>query len=435
MGAAQEVILAYALPLTAIWFAYAWTRRRAQVRNAAVRAAAKEAGLFEPPSLHPLFDPARCRGCGACVAACPEDNVIGIINGRAALIEPSQCIGHGACRASCPFGAVALVFGTEKRGIDIPHVKPNFETNVPGVFIAGELGGMGLIRNAIEQGRQAVAAIGSRGGTGRRDMLDLLIVGAGPAGISASLAAREQGLRCITIEQETLGGTVAHFPRGKLVMTAPATLPLVGRIKFREISKESLLEFWQRVVAEHRPEIYFEERVERIMPSADGFEVATTRGSYRTRSVLLAIGRRGTPRTLDVPGEELPKVVYRLSDAGQYRGKHVLVVGGGDSALEAAVSLAEEKAATVTLSYRGDGFMRAKMKNRQRLDQAAGSGRLKVLLSSNVLRIDAASVELEHAAKKIQMRNDAIIVCAGGILPTRFLQSIGIDVETKYGTA
>ena len=186
MGAAHEVILAYALPLTAIWVAYAWARRRAHVQSSAARAAAKEAGLFEPPSLHPLFDPTLCRGCGACVKACPEGDVIGLISGKAALIEPSQCIGHGACRAACPFGAITLVFGTEERGVDIPHVRPNFETNVPGVFIAGELGGMGLIRNAIEQGRQAVAAISSLDGLGRQDRLDLVIVGAGPAGISAS---------------------------------------------------------------------------------------------------------------------------------------------------------------------------------------------------------------------------------------------------------
>lgn len=437
MGAAHEVILAYALPLTAIWVAYAWARRRAHVQSSAARAAAKEAGLFEPPSLHPLFDPTLCRGCGACVKACPEGDVIGLISGKAALIEPSQCIGHGACRAACPFGAISLVFGTEERGVDIPHVRPNFETNVPGVFIAGELGGMGLIRNAIEQGRQAVAAISRLDALGRKDRLDLVIVGAGPAGISASLAARERRLSSVTIEQESLGGTVAHFPRGKVVMTAPATLPLVGQVNFREITKEKLVAFWRKVVREHCPRIHFEERVERVVPLVNGFEVATTRGLYRTRSVLLAIGRRGTPRTLGVPGEELPKVVYRLSDAEQYKGKHILVVGGGDSALEAATALGREEGTNVTLSYRGDGFTRAKMKNRQALDEAVTSGQLSVLLGSKVLCIAASSVDLEcgYGEQRIQLRNDAVVVCAGGILPTSFIKSIGINVETKHGTA
>ncbi len=430
----HDVILAYALPLTAIWAAYAWARHRVHVQNSTVREAAKEAGLFEPSSLHPLFDPALCRGCGACVKACPEGDVIGIIDGKAALIEPSQCIGHGACRASCPFGAITLVFGTEERGVDIPHVHPNFETNVPGVFIAGELGGMGLIRNAIEQGRQAVAAIARLDGLGRRDRLDVVVVGAGPAGISASLAALESRLSFVTVEQESLGGTVAHFPRGKVVMTAPATLPLVGRIKFRETTKEKLLAFWQRVVRQYCPRIHFEERVVRVAPSGDGFEVATTRGLYRARSVLLAIGRRGTPRRLGVPGEELAKVVYRLSDPAQYRGQHVLVVGGGDSALEAAAAIAKESG-TVTLSYRGDGFARAKMKNRRAVEEAVRCGQLRVLLGSSVLRIAASSVDLEYGGQQFQLQNDAVIVCAGGILPTAFLKSIGIEVETKHGTA
>ena len=218
-------------------------------------------------------------------------------------------------------------------------------------------------------------------------------------------------------------------------MTAPATLPLVGQVRFREITKEKLVAFWRKVVREHCPRIHFEERVERVVPLGNGFEVATTRGLYRTRSVLLAIGRRGTPRTLGVPGEELPKVVYRLSDAEQYKGKHVLVVGGGDSALEAATALVREEGTVVTLSYRGDGFTRAKMKTRQALDEAVTSGQLSVLLGSKVLCVAASSVDLECGEQRIQLRNDAVVVCAGGILPTSFLKSIGINIETKHGTA
>jgi thioredoxin reductase len=294
---------------------------------------------------------------------------------------------------------------------------------------------MGLIRNAVEQARQAVESIKKLDGIGRSKSLDVVIVGAGPAGISATLAAKAFKLRSVTVEQDTLGGTVAHYPRGKVVMTAPVTLPLIGKVKFSETTKEALLNFWKKVVAQTDLKINFGERVERIERDGNGFTIKTTRSSYHSRAVLLAIGRRGTPRKLGVPGEEVSKVVYRLVDPEQFRGKHVLVVGGGDSALEAAASLADERGTTVTLSYRSEAFGRAKPKNRQRVDAGAASGRIKVLLKSEVKRITGQSVELEHDGRPVTLKNDAVIVCAGGILPTEFLKSIGIAVETKYGTA
>jgi thioredoxin reductase len=242
-------------------------------------------------------------------------------------------------------------------------------------------------------------------------------------------------LRSVTIEQDSLGGTVAHFPRGKLIMTAPANLPLIGPVKFREVSKERLLEFWQSAAQRTGLRINFGERVESVTRTGSGFEVSTTRARYPTRSVLLAIGRRGTPRRLGVPGEDLPKVVYRLIDPQQYRGRHVLVVGGGDSALEAAASIAAEPGTTVTLSHRSEGFSRAKLKNRDRVEAARKSGRLGVLMPSDIKKIGTREVELAQNGKRTAIRNDAVIVCAGGILPTAFLKSIGIEVETKYGTA
>jgi thioredoxin reductase len=150
---------------------------------------------------------------------------------------------------------------------------------------------------------------------------------------------------------------------------------------------------------------------------------------------LLAIGRRGTPRKLAVPGEELPKVVYRLVDPDQYIGQEVLVVGGGDSALEAAASIAEVSGTQVTLSYRGPAFGRAKPKNRQRVAQAADRGNLKLLLSSNVSEINQDLVTLELGGTQLTIKNEAVIVSAGGVLPNEFLETVGIQVETKYGTA
>lgn len=425
----------YASPILASLGWYLHRQRQHERQSITIRDEAIRSGLTEPASLHPVINAVQCIGCGSCVAACPEHNVLGLINKRAHLINPSHCIGHGACQRACPVQAITLVFGTEKRGIDIPHVSPDFQTNVPGIFIAGELGGMGLIRNAITQGVQAMDSIRKLDGIGRGDLLDVVIVGAGPAGIAASLGAMQHKLRFVTIEQDSLGGTVAHFPRGKVVMTAPVQIPLVGKVKFTETSKEALLEFWQTVEREKNLTINYQERVQDVVREPGGFTVRTSKGSYRTRAVLLTIGRRGTPRTLDVPGEELPKVVYRLIDAEQYRGQHVLVVGGGDSALEAATSIAEQPGTTVTLSYRSASFNRAKEKNRQKIDAAVAAGRLQVLFNSGVKQILEKSVDIEQEGTLHTLPNDAVIVSAGGILPTPFLKQIGIEVETKHGTA
>jgi len=360
--------------------------------------------------------------------------VLGVISHKAELINPTYCVGHGACKAACPEDAITLVFGTEKRGVDIPFVKPNFETNVPGMFIAGELGGMGLIRNSVEQGRQAMESIAKLKGNDRQPSLDVVIIGAGPAGFAASLAAMERKLRFVTLEQDTLGGTVAHFPRGKVVMTAPMNLPIIGKVKISETRKEALMELWQNVQQRTGLKINEGERVEEIHKQESGFLVKTNRAAYEAGAVLLAIGRRGTPRKLGVPGEELNKVVYRLIDPEQYRGRHVLVVGGGDSALEAATSIADEPDTTVTLSYRAEAFSRCKEKNRRRVQEAEAAGRLRVLLQSQVRQISENGVTLEHKGQQVDLANDAVIVCAGGILPTAFLKSIGIEVETKFGT-
>ena len=430
----MENLLVYAVPALLILGVYAGVKAWKERKFRQFQKQELEAGLTEPSSLHPIIDQNLCIGCGACVKACPEHNVLGIIRRKAELIGPTHCIGHGACKTSCPMDAISLVFGTEKRGMDIPFISPNFETNVPGIFIAGELGGMGLIRNAVTQGKQAIDTIRKRGSNGKGKLLDVVIIGAGPAGFTASLAAMEHKMGAVTLEQETLGGTVSHYPRGKIVMTAPVVLPLIGKTSFRETTKEALLKFWEDIEKRTRVKINYQERVEGIASKKSHFEVKTTKNTYSTRNVLLATRRRGTPRKLGVPGEESSKVVYRLIDPEQYRDKHVLVVGGGDSALEAAVSISEEPGTTVTISYRSEAFSRAKQKNRDKVDAAAKAGRLKVLLPSNVKSIEEKQVRIEHNGAIAALRNDAIIVCAGGILPTGFLKEIGITVETKYGT-
>ena len=429
----------YLLPMLAIWAWYLRKRRRVEQHSIAAKKDAEAAGLAEPVSLHPVIDLSRCVGCGSCVRACPEQpehTVLGLINGKASLISAGDCIGHGACRAARPVGAISLVFGSEKRGVDIPTLTPEFESSVPGIFIAGELGGMGLIRNALEQGRRAVEHIAERIEKSQDpNVLDLIIVGAGPAGFSASLTAMSKRMSFATLEQDSLGGAVFQYPRGKVVRTAPAELPMVGKVKFKSTSKEELLAFWQEVERMTGVKIRYRERVENIARTPAGFFVRTSKGELRAQHVLLAIGRRGTPRKLGVEGEGLPKVVYRLIDAEQYRGKRVLVVGGGDSALEAATSIADVPETEVTLSYRGDAFSRAKAKNREKLQRATASGRLRALLKSNVLRIEPDAVLMDCEGRQERLPNDAVIVSAGGVLPTAFLEAIGINVETKRGTA
>ncbi len=427
-------ILLYLGVLGLTWASYAAVRAGRHRRSREVQARAMSDGLMEPASLHPLIDASRCLGCGACVTACPEKNVLGLIDGRAELLTPANCIGHGACKTSCPFEAITLVLGTETRGVDIPSVDPEFQTNLAGMFVAGELGGMGLIRNAIEQGRQAIESVRRLDGIAEGPDLDVVIVGAGPAGFSASLAAMQHDLRFVTLEQETLGGTVAHYPRGKIVMTAPVDLPLCGKVKLRETTKEALLAFWEDVERKTKVPIRYRERVEGIQRRHGGFDVQSSGGVYRTRAVVLTIGRRGTPRKLGVPGEDLCKVVYRMIDPAQYQGQRVVVVGGGDSALEAAAAIAGEPETEVALSYRGSSFNRAKQKNRDRVEAEAGAGRLRVLFESNVTAIEPSRLCIESANGSEWIDNDSVIVCVGGVLPTAFLESIGIEIETKYGT-
>jgi thioredoxin reductase/Pyruvate/2-oxoacid:ferredoxin oxidoreductase delta subunit len=429
------ILLVYLLPFALIWL---WRTRHSRAATHRYREALQEtekAGLTEPASLHPLINRDLCIACNACAKACPEEDVLAVINDKVELINPTHCIGHGACKRACPVDAITLVFGTEKRGVDIPNVNPSFETNVPGIFIAGELGGMGLIRNAITQGRQAMDSIAKKGRSTDPQRLDVIIIGAGPAGFSASLGAMKHKLRAVTLEQESLGGTVSHYPRGKVVMTQPAELPLVGKVRFRETTKEDLMAFWEKIVEDTGLKVNCGEPMSTIEPDEDGYVVTTPKATYKSKNVLLTIGRRGTPRKLGVPGEELAKVVYRLIDPEQYRNQKVLVVGGGDSALEAATSIADEPGTHVTISYRSEAFSRAKEKNRQKVEAAIAAGKLTTLMKSTTKEITENKVILEQEGEVIELQNDAIIVSAGGILPTPMLKGLGITIETKHGTA
>jgi thioredoxin reductase/NAD-dependent dihydropyrimidine dehydrogenase PreA subunit len=427
----------YALPLALAVAGWAWHHARRTARNAALLSHNRAAGLAEPPSLHPRIDPARCIGCSACVRACPEHDVLGLVGRTATLIEPWACVGHGVCMDACPTGAITLVFGTPTRGIEVPVLGPGGETSIPGIHIAGELGGLGLIRNAINQGRETIghiaAALAREEAHGDADLLDAVIVGCGPAGLAAGLGAIAHGLRFAAIDQASLGGSVAHYPRGKLVMTAPALLPLIGEVRLGAISKEGLLAFWQDVLDRTELAPRFEERVRTIERDGDRFVVVSDKARYRTRRVLLTMGRGGTPRRLNVPGEESAKVVYRLSDPGQYAGLRVMVVGGGDSALEAAIALAEVPGTAVTLVHRGQAFTRARAANRELVEQLGAAGTITIHRAARPLVIADDMVEIATPHGPLPVANDTVLVCIGGTLPREWLAHIGIAVETHHG--
>jgi thioredoxin reductase (NADPH) len=415
-------------------------RQRAKERRTVeAEERARAYGLDEPASLHPVIDPERCIGTGSCIAACPEQDILGIRTGQAVAVSPANCIGHGLCERSCPVDAIQLVFGTERRGVDIPRVRADFQTNVPGIYVVGELGGMGLIRNAFEQGRQCVEGF-TRTGSGRReDLLDLVVVGCGPAGLSAALTAQARGMRMAILEREEVGGTVRHYPRKKLVMTEPLKIPGVGRVGAKEILKEDLIVIWEEAVKEAGLRVETGVTVDGVERLPDGgFRVLGGGREYLTRRVVLAIGRRGVPRKLGIPGEELPNVAYSLREPEAYQGDRLLVVGGGDSAVEAAMALSEQPGNEVRLSYRGDRFSRIKPKNRDRIHQAEEKGQVSVLWSTEVLENRSGMALLKPTAPGagpdlLPLPNDHLFIFAGGELPTPFLERCGIQIDTKFG--
>jgi thioredoxin reductase (NADPH) len=405
------------------------TRRRERAAEERFKQTAV-AGLQSAPSMHPHFNALACIGCGGCVAACPEGDVLGVIDGKATLVHGAQCVGHGVCAEACPVGAITLLMAEPGRSANLPILDASLQTTVPGIYIAGELGGMGLIRNAVVQGIQAMDQIAKlpRSANG---IADVVIVGAGPAGLAAALAAKKHELRYVLLEQNDVGGSILHYPRRKVVLTSPVMLPLWGRLAIRETSKEALLETWDKIIARTGLKIHTGEKVIDIARENGAFTLRTPVKEYRAMYVVLALGRRGTPRKLGVPGEELPKVMYQLADAETYRQENCLVVGGGDSALEAALGLSLHGRNAVTLAYRGRELSRVRERNRTRLDEAARRKQINLLLGSNVAQILPDAVQIATPTGPLRMPNSWVFVCAGGELPFDFLRKIGIGFHEQ----
>ncbi|MBK9000856.1 MAG: NAD(P)-binding domain-containing protein [Myxococcales bacterium] len=408
-------------------------------RAAKEQADVAEMGEVVPASLYPVIDPGRCIQSGACIAGCPEKQVLGLVGGRAHLLNPMACIGHGLCEVACPVNAIKLVYGTKTRGVELPRLDANFQTSQPGIYIVGELSGMGLIRNAVKQGREAAAHIlaGAKDRPPRRGVngaLDALVIGAGPAGISATLGLIEAKLRVLMVERELFGGTIMHYPRAKVVMTGALELPIYGRVGAKVMSKEELVAVWQDIYQKVKPPLVTEEVVESLSRSADDmWTVRTTKGEHRAANVVLALGMRGAPAKLGVPGEETAKVAYRLLEPEPFEGKHVLVVGGGNAAVESALALSDfGKCASVSISYRRDKFARCRAENRRRIDQAIDGQKVCFLANTSVTEVFDGGVTLKGDAGKRDFANDALIVQIGGTPPTAILKSFGIELVTKY---
>ena len=390
-----------------------------------------KAGILEPVTLHPEINVAECIGCASCVRICPE-NVLGIVGGHASIISGTKCVGHSLCADVCPVGAITLQFGTPREGMEIPWYNDNHESNIEGLYIVGELGGMGLIRNATSQGLKAINDVIRKKHRGPESGYDVVIVGGGPAGIAAALSCKANNLRYVVLEQDEIGGSVLHYPRKKLVLTSPMELPLYGKLKVSEISKEELLNIWKDIIGRFSLNILTQHKVESIDRGSGVFSVRAKGATFLTATVLLAIGRRGSPRKLGVPGENLSKVMYRLIEAETYKQKHILVVGGGDSAIEAAVGLAEQQGNKVTISYRKDDFVRLKDKNEMRVRESVSSGRLRTIFNSNVVEIKPELVFVQEGNKIIHnVQNDYVFVFAGGELPTELLKRAGVKLRTS----
>ena len=413
--------------------------RNLKKKEARAKEAAEKGKLFSegPKAQHPHIDNNYCIGCGTCTSVCPEGDVLAMIAGKAVIVNGHKCIGHGLCADACPVGAITMVMASPSMAADMPHLTPEFETSVPNLFIVGELGGLALIKNAVNQGRDCVDTIAARlkaNGAAKpiAGVYDILVIGAGPAGISASLRAIENKLNYLTIERDEIGGTVAKYPRQKLVMTSPVEFPMYGKFKKMQLSKENLLAFWDMILNRSDFNVSTGEKVEDVRRGEDGiFTVVTGTNQYRARAVILALGRAGEPRKLGVKGEDLPKVMYRLIEADHYINKKILVVGGGDSAVESAMGLACQSGNQVTLSYRSDRFSRIKERNAKRIEDFMRSGKLKVLFNSNPVEFKPESVLIEVRGSTQELSNDFVWIFAGGTPPTAFLKKIGVGFGSR----
>lgn len=397
--------------------------------------------LNEPATMHPEINESLCAGCGACVKACPEGEILQLVKHKAVLVYPTKCVGHGACEQACPFGAIDLVFGTKTRGMDIPRISPDFETNIEGLYIAGELGGMGLIRNAIKQGKLAAYhAISKLKLINANADFDVFVVGAGPAGFSAGLAAKEKNIKYKIIEQNSFGGTIYNFPRQKIVTSHPLEFPIFGSHKFKSnvVIKEEILTIFSKIRDENKLLISEKETFINLKKLENNtFEIETNKGKYTSKKVILGMGVRGSPRKLGLANEDLPKVTYNLIDPEEYQKSSIAIVGGGNAGLEAAQYLSKPHLKNkVYLIVRGgpeEAFSRANEANQKLVFEQEKKKQVIIHYDSSIKSIEKDFIIISKGADELKVANNYIFIFAGAEVPFKFLMSLGINIEKAHG--
>lgn len=421
-----------------------------------------------PDYPYPVIFPDRCIGCHACVEACPHD-VLAIVNGIATVIARDQCMEDTSCQVECPVNPKAcVVVNTTKRirSRPVPARDARLMTDVPGCYIIGDVSGTPLIKNAANEGADVIKHIAHElnkwAGSEPNADLDVVIIGIGPAGLSAAITAQQFNLRYVGLEQDKVLATIEAYPKGKYVFFKPETMSSRGSIMVEGAGeqREKILDAWNGAMKSNGVVINEGESCKSVKKAEDGdyFAVQTEKGiekkkiTYRARRVVLALGNRGTPMKLRLPGEEMKvtrdgrtedKVKYKLADPEAYRGKRIAIVGAGNSAIEAAVDLvakrhgdkitfrSSDEINEVTLIIRSDLKNDLKFGNKMQVYQCIDEGKIKVYFGTSIKEIRDTEIVLMNARTnelKETVPNDYIFAMIGGDRPTKFLEAIGIKI-------
>ena len=392
--------------------------------------------------IHSINDD-RCTGCDACVIVCPTD-VLELRGNKSRVARFGDCIQCEQCANVCPTTALVMHHeGTQAPPVLVPDLDDYYQSKVAGLYLLGEAAGKPLVKNAINLGRAVVEHAlrsgmrpGALASQDRPDLtcVDVVIVGSGPAGLSAAMSCLQRKLSYVVLEKDAfVASTIARYPKGKKVMAEPYDVRCVGLLPVWDSPKDKTIAEWNRILSQVGLDIRMREAVESVKPDAGTFLVKTDKGMYRSQKVLLCIGTRGKPRKLNVPGEDQPFVYPLLDDPDLYRGQTVLVVGGGDSAVEAAIALAERSLKNkVILSYRGKSFTRVKARNRQDLAQLVEQQRVLQILGSTVQDFGKKSVNLKMPDGRLRpIPLGSAFILIGGDPPIKWLESMGIGYVQK----